>query len=116
MILALAAALPALLLQASDVAPAAQMQEPPSGDQTTSAAAAPASTDAPAAAQSDLPVTDKNHPDFVRCRSSRVIGSLAKRTKTCMTNKEWEEVARTGNRGARDIVESQQVGMSGQGQ
>jgi hypothetical protein len=61
------------------------------------------------------PITDKNHPDYLRCRSERVIGSLAKRKKTCLTNKQWEEVARTGNRGARDIVESQQVGMNGGG-
>jgi hypothetical protein len=110
-ILALAAALLAQMLPATDVATAARVQGAQAGDQS---AAAAAMTDAPAVTQTSLAVTDKNHPDFVRCRSSLVIGSLAKRTKTCMTNKQWEEVAHTGNRGARDIVESQRVGMNGQ--
>lgn len=77
------------------------------------AAAVPASDAATAAGTAQaVKITDKNHPDYVRCRSEQVIGSLAKRKKTCLTNREWEEIARTGNRGTRDIVDSQQVGMN----
>lgn len=113
MILTLAMALPALLLQAT---PTAAESDTP--QQASASASGTASTEAEKAESGQLAeastVSDKNHPDYVRCRSERVIGSLAKRKKTCKTNREWEEVARVGNRGARDIVESQQVGMNGQ--
>ena len=49
-------------------------------------------------------ITDRSHPDFVRCQTESVIGSRAKRKKTCMTNAEWDRVARAGNEGARDLV------------
>lgn len=58
-------------------------------------------------------ITDRNHPDFVRCRSEKVIGSNAKRRRVCMKNSEWAQATSAGNQGARDIVESQQVGMNG---
>lgn len=111
MLSTLAAAASAFLLQASAAAPEVEAAAP-SGDQITVLAASETKDqDAASAAQ---PITDKNHPEFMRCRSERVIGSLAKRNKTCMTNREWEVASRTGNRGARDIIESQQVGMNGQ--
>ena len=31
-------------------------------------------------------ITDKSHPDYVRCKSEAVLGSRAKRKRTCMTN------------------------------
>ncbi len=105
MIFALAAAAPALLML--QTAPAAPQSAP--AEQATTA-----TSEASVKVASAAEITDKNHPDYVRCRSDKVIGSLAKRKKTCMTNREWEAAARTGNRGARDIVESQQVGMNGQ--
>lgn len=115
MILTLAMAIHALLLQFEPAAPETGATQQ-SGDQQT--ALASADTESPEATKmadaTATPITDKSHPDYVRCRSERVIGSLAKRNKTCKTNREWEEVARVGNRGARDIVESQQVGMNGQ--
>ncbi len=59
-------------------------------------------------------ITDKNHPDYVRCRTEPVIGSLARKRRVCMTNEQWEEAARVGNRFADDAISSIQ-GMSGGG-
>lgn len=50
-------------------------------------------------------VTDRSHPDYLRCRSEPVIGSRARMRKICMTNREWEAYARTGNSDARAMVE-----------
>ncbi len=58
-------------------------------------------------------IKDKKHPDYVRCRSERVVGSLAKRRKVCLTNREWAEVSRDGNAVARKTVEDMQSGLSG---
>lgn len=57
-------------------------------------------------------VTDEDHPDFIKCRTERVIGSLAKRKKTCLTNRQWEEFARRGNENARRTVEDNAAGMT----
>ncbi|MGY6551314.1 MAG: hypothetical protein ACXIT4_05390 [Erythrobacter sp.] len=51
-------------------------------------------------------VTDKNHPDFVRCRSEPVLGSRASRVRVCRTNREWEMAARGGNRDAVELMNS----------
>lgn len=115
MILTLAMAIPALLLQSATAAPETGASQQSGVQQTPLASAETESAEAKQLADATAPpITDKSHPNYVRCRSERVIGSLAKRTKTCKTNREWEAVARVGNRGARDIVESQQVGMNGQ--
>ena len=58
-------------------------------------------------------ITDKDHPDYIKCRTERVIGSLAKRRKTCLTNRQWEEFARRGNDNARRTVEENAAGMTG---
>ena len=55
-------------------------------------------------------VTHEDHPDFIKCRMERVLGSLAKRRKTCLTNRQWEEFARRGNDNARKTVEQWAVG------
>ncbi len=60
-------------------------------------------------------ITDKNHPDYLRCKTQSVIGSRAKRTKTCMTNKEWALASRRGNENTRDIVGANQPGFLGEG-
>lgn len=114
MLFSIAAATAALLLQAT-ATPSQTNATDEAAEEATSTAAGEAETPNVAeAATTAQPITDKSHPDYVRCRSERVIGSLAKRKKTCMTNQEWEMASRAGNRGARDIVESQQVGMNGQ--
>jgi hypothetical protein len=38
----------------------------------------------------DRKITDRSHPDYVRCKSAAVIGSRARRKRTCMSNREWE--------------------------
>lgn len=58
-------------------------------------------------------VTDKSHPDFVRCRSESIIGSRAKKRKVCLTNRQWAEVARDGNAVATRVVEDGRSGMAG---
>ncbi|MDZ7588860.1 MAG: hypothetical protein U5J78_06910 [Parasphingorhabdus sp.] len=66
------------------------------------------------AAAKPVKITDRNHPDYVRCRSEKVIGSLAKRNRVCLTNREWAAVIREGNRLAREMVESNTGNPSGQ--
>ena len=61
------------------------------------------------------PVTDKRHPDYVRCRSKPVIGSLAKKKRICMTNQEWKVAKREGSKRSRELVEDLQVGMNNNG-
>lgn len=41
----------------------------------------------------------------VRCQTRRVTGSNARRIRTCLTVAEWRELARSGNRDARRIVD-----------
>ena len=79
-----------------------------------------AATAAPAAAQETqekpaeaAKITDKKHPDYVKCRTESVIGSRAKKRKVCMTNAQWAEVARNGNERANKLVESGRAGMDG---
>ncbi len=57
-------------------------------------------------------ITDRSHPDYVRCRTESIIGSLARKRRVCMTNKEWAKVARQGNRDSRQFVEDGQAGMN----
>ena len=64
----------------------------------------------------DKKITDRSHPDYVRCKSEAVIGSRARRKRTCMTNREWELAARRGNEDSRNLVNQNRDGfMSGQG-
>ena len=49
-------------------------------------------------------ITDKEHPEFVRCKSESVIGSRAKRKRTCMTNREWALVQRRGNEQTEEFM------------
>lgn len=76
------------------------------------AAAAPAAEASQEAAEPKK-ITDRNHPDYVRCRREPVIGSRARFTKRCHTNREWEMIAQRGNQGTREIVEAGQSGMVG---
>ena len=58
-------------------------------------------------------ITDRDHPDFVRCRTEAVIGSRAKKRKVCLTNRQWEEFGRRGNEVARRTVGDNAGGMNG---
>ncbi len=57
-------------------------------------------------------ITDRSHPDYVRCRSEPVIGSLARKRRVCMTNSEWAKHNRAGSRVSREFVEDMQVGQN----
>ncbi len=50
-------------------------------------------------------ITDRTHPNYVRCRTERVMGSLAQRRKRCMTNREWAALANEGNKRANEFVD-----------
>lgn len=56
-------------------------------------------------------ITDRRHPDYVRCRSEPIIGSLSRKRRICMTNKEWVEFTRTGSRDSKEFVEDNQPGF-----
>ena len=61
------------------------------------------------------PVTDQRSPDYVRCRSKPVIGSLVKKKRVCMTNREWKVANLEGSKRSRQLVEDLQVGMNNNG-
>lgn len=68
------------------------------------AQATPAAPAPPAAAK----VTDRNHPDYMRCRAESVIGSHAKVRKVCLTNRQWANVERDSKRLAGRMIEENQ--------
>lgn len=84
---------------------------------TAQDAADQARPEAPQTAEANIKVTaqkitDRNHPDYVRCRTERVIGSLAKKRKICMTNREWKKTATEGNRRATELIETHRAGST----
>ncbi len=56
-------------------------------------------------------ITDRRHPDYVRCRSEPVIGSLARKKRVCMTNREWTAHNAEGNKRSREMVDQVTQGM-----
>ena len=56
-------------------------------------------------------ITDRRHPDYVKCRTESVVGSRAKKRRVCLTNAQWAEVARQGNGMAAALVEGGQSGI-----
>lgn len=56
-------------------------------------------------------ITDKEDPDYVRCKSEPVIGSLTRRKRTCLTNRQWDLNARDGNDASREFLQQQQDGF-----
>ena len=55
-------------------------------------------------------ITDRKHPDYVRCRSEPIIGSLARKRRVCMKNKQWAAHSREGSKRSREFVEDMKVG------
>jgi hypothetical protein len=53
-------------------------------------------------------ITDRNHPDYVRCRSEPIMGSLARKRRICMTNQEWAAYNREGGKRSREFVDDNQ--------
>lgn len=56
-------------------------------------------------------IKDRRHPDYVRCRSQPVMGSLARKRRVCMTNKEWTIHIREGNKRATEFMDDIAGGM-----
>lgn len=44
-------------------------------------------------------------PDTIRCRRRPVIGSLYRRVRVCLTNRQWRELFRNGNRDANLVID-----------
>lgn len=57
-------------------------------------------------------IKDRKHPDYMRCRKEPVIGSLSKKRKICMTNKEWKAHYRKGNSRANEFIEENRAGAT----
>ena len=55
-------------------------------------------------------ITDRNHPDYIRCRSEPIIGSLARKRRICMTNKKWARHIREGNKRTGQFLERMKPG------
>ncbi len=53
-------------------------------------------------------ITDRKHPDYVRCRSEPIIGTLARKKRVCMTNREWAAHNREGSKRSREFVDDNQ--------
>ena len=50
-------------------------------------------------------VEEEDPSQRIRCRMRRVTGSNARRIRTCLTMAEWRDLARSGNRDARRVVD-----------
>lgn len=61
-------------------------------------------------------IKDRTHPDYVRCRSEPVIGSLARKKRICMTNKEWAAHNLEGSKRSKEFVDDMQTGLNNSGQ
>ena len=46
-----------------------------------------------------------DHPYYIKCRKTEVIGSLARKLRVCRTNEQWKEASAKGNENTRDMVE-----------
>lgn len=89
------------LAQPADTAkPADSASEPVRGDQKVASA-------------KPKKITDRNHPDYIRCRTESVIGSRAKKRRICLTNTQWREVARNGNEVTEEFIRTHRSGLSG---
>ncbi|MEM7690533.1 MAG: hypothetical protein AAF291_16075 [Pseudomonadota bacterium] len=104
MLLTLSAA--ALMTQTAPLA--AQDQPSPTPQEAAQPVARPDEADAqhsPAKPAAEArKITDRKHPDYVRCKRESVIGSRAKSKRTCMTNREWALVERRGNEQSAEFM------------
>lgn len=57
----------------------------------------------------------RSDPNYIRCQTRRVTGSNARRLRVCMTNQQWEQMARQGNDDAENVLgyRSRQSGIRG---
>ena len=59
-------------------------------------------------------ITDRNHPDYIRCRTEDIIGSRAKKRRICLTNRQWADVNQKGNQLAREMADDNTSRPAGQ--
>ncbi|QJB69109.1 hypothetical protein [Parasphingorhabdus halotolerans] len=57
-------------------------------------------------------ITDRSHPDYIRCRSEPIIGSLSRKNRVCMTNREWVAYTQKGSAESREMLEGLQSGAN----
>ena len=43
-------------------------------------------------------------PDAIRCQRRRILGSLNRTKRFCLTNRQWREIFLNGNRDATDLI------------
>jgi hypothetical protein len=48
----------------------------------------------------------RDHPFYIRCVKSDETGSIAKKSYSCRTNRQWKLAHDTGNQTARETVEA----------
>lgn len=48
----------------------------------------------------------RNHPYYIRCQSREETGSLAKKIRSCRTNRQWAQAWAVGNQNARDTYDA----------
>ena len=48
---------------------------------------------------------DRSDPNYISCRKTEVLGSLARKERVCRTTAKWKEAFALGNEGTRDMVE-----------
>lgn len=48
----------------------------------------------------------RDHPFYIRCVKSEETGSLARKTYSCRTNRQWTLAYDTGNQNARDAADA----------
>lgn len=46
-----------------------------------------------------------DHPYYIKCRKTAVMGSLAKKLRVCRTNAQWKESSARNNENARETLE-----------
>lgn len=46
-----------------------------------------------------------DHPYYIKCRKTEVIGSLARKLRVCRTNEQWKEASAKGNENVREMTE-----------
>ena len=46
-----------------------------------------------------------DHPYYIKCRKTEVIGSLARKLRVCRTNEQWKEASARGNENTRETLE-----------
>lgn len=61
--------------------------------------------------EAEQKITDRRHPDFIKCRKEAVMGSMSRKIKTCMTNKEWAAFREEGKKRSNEMLEDIQPGF-----